>query len=123
MKALLIVAHGSRREASNQEVRELSRRLAELQNEFDFVDSAFLEIAEPSIPAGLERCIEQGAQEVVVLPHFLAAGRHVIEDIPAELASIETRYPHVSFRITPHLGASGLMLNAMLDLAQLTRSR
>lgn len=123
MKALLVVAHGSRREASNQEVRDLSRRLADSQSQFDFVDSAFLEIAEPSIPAGLERCIERGALEIIILPHFLAAGRHVIEDIPAEVAPVETRYPHVSVRITPHLGASSLMVNAMLDLAQVTNSR
>jgi sirohydrochlorin ferrochelatase len=123
MKALLIVAHGSRREESNQEVRDLSQRFAKSQKEFDFVDSAFLEIADPSIPGGLERCIERGAQEIVVLPHFLAAGRHVIKDIPAEVAPIKSRYPHVSFRITPHLGASSIMVDAMLDLAQTTNSR
>ena len=123
MKALLIVAHGSRRETSNQEVRDLSQHLARSQSEFDFVDSAFLEIAEPSIAAGLERCIERGAQEIVVLPHFLAAGRHVIEDIPAEVAPVQSRYPNVSVRITPHLGASNLMVSAMLDLAQITDSR
>jgi len=123
MKALLIVAHGSRREASNQEVRELSQLLAKSQSGFDFVDSAFLEIAEPSIPTGLERCIERGAREIIVLPHFLAAGRHVIEDIPAEVAPVETRYPDVSVRITPHLGASNLMVHAMLDLAQSADSR
>jgi len=117
MKALLVVAHGSRRAASNDEVRTLSKRLAEVQSEFDFVESAFLEIAEPSIPDGLETCIERGASEVVILPHFLAAGRHVIEDIPAEVAPVGIKYPEVTVRITPHLGASSLMIDAMLDLA------
>ena len=117
LKALLVVAHGSRREASNEEVRDLAQRLARRQGEFEFVHSAFLEIAEPSIPAGLERCIDQGARDIVVLPHFLAAGRHVIEDIPAEIESVKTSYPHVSIRITPHLGASDRMVDAMLDLA------
>jgi len=118
MKSLLIVAHGSRRQASNDEVRELSRRLTELEHEFDLVECAFLELAEPSIPAGLEQCIERGANEVVVMPYFLAAGRHVIEDIPAEIAPIETKYREVAIRITPHLGASHYMSGAILYLAQ-----
>lgn len=117
MKSLLIVAHGSRRQASNDEVRTLSRRLAEREHDFDYVDCAFLELAEPSIPEGLERCIEHGASEVVIFPHFLAAGRHVAEDIPAEVAQIEAKYPQVSVHIAPHLGASDLLVNAILNLA------
>lgn len=94
----------------------MSRRFAESEHEFDHVDCAFLEIAEPSIPEGLERSIERGAEEVVIFPHFLAAGRHVTEDIPAEVASVEVKYPGVSVRIAPHLGASSLMVDAILNL-------
>lgn len=123
MKSLLIVAHGSRRQASNDEVRALSRRLAESEHDFDHVDCAFLELAEPSIPEGLERCIEHGASEVVIFPHFLAAGRHVAEDIPAEVAPVEAKHPQVSVRIAPHLGASDLLVNAILNLSLPRQSR
>lgn len=116
MKSLLIVAHGSRRQSSNDEVRELSRRLAGDRHPFDFVECAFLELADPSIPQGLELCIARGAREVVVMPYFLAAGRHVIEDIPAEVAPIEQKYRDVIIRITPHLGASDFMSGAILGL-------
>lgn len=46
MKSLLIVVHGSRRGASNDEVRELSRRLVEREHRFDFVECAILGLAE-----------------------------------------------------------------------------
>ena len=44
MKSLLIVAHGSRREASNQEVFDLIMRVTQLGgHDFDYVSAAFLE--------------------------------------------------------------------------------
>lgn len=105
MKSLLIIAHGSRRESSNEEVRRLAERIRCMPDlPVDEVVTAFLELAEPSIPEGLEACIRRGASEVLVFPYFLAAGRHVVEDIPAEIAPVQEKYPDVSVRITPHLG-------------------
>ena len=86
MKALLIVAHGSRRETSNEEVRQITRQVSEIAGDnFGLVTSGFLELVDPSIPDGIQQCIDAGATEVVVLPYFLSAGRHVVEDIPAEV--------------------------------------
>lgn len=116
MKSLLIIAHGSRRQASNDEVRQLSERIAAQNGEFDLVECAFLELADPSIPQGLELCIERGAREVVVMPYFLAAGRHVAEDIPQEVAPIQKKYPEITITVTPHLGASAFMPDAILKL-------
>ncbi|MEC9314794.1 MAG: CbiX/SirB N-terminal domain-containing protein, partial [Pseudomonadota bacterium] len=78
MKALLIVAHGSRRQASNQEVIALAEQLRNSQQtDFDLVEAAFLELADPSIPEGIAQCVSQGANEVIVFPYFLNSGRHV----------------------------------------------
>lgn len=118
MKALVLVAHGSRREASNEEVRELARRLADrAQPEYGAVRSAFLELARPSIPEGIEQCIQEGAQEVIVLPYFLSAGRHVAEDIPAEVQIERDEHPGVRIRIAPYLGRSGALMDILLQLA------
>ena len=107
MKSLLIVAHGSRREASNLEVVELAKQVAQQRgHDFDYVSAAFLEIAQPSIPDGLEHCIKQGASEVVIFPYFLAAGRHVVDDIPEEAEKIANKYPNVKFTISGYLGMS-----------------
>lgn len=105
MKSLLIVAHGSRRATSNDEVRQLAEQIRSMPGlPVDEVVTAFLELAEPSIPDGLEACIQRGASEVLVFPYFLAAGRHVVEDIPAEIAPVVERYPEIKVSITPHLG-------------------
>jgi len=106
MKALLIVAHGSRRVSSNDEVRDLAARVGELAGgRFDQVQAAFLELAEPSIPDGIQACIDAGADEVVVMPYFLSAGRHVSEDIPAEVARKQCEHPQVAIRLADYLGA------------------
>ncbi|MGD8571352.1 MAG: CbiX/SirB N-terminal domain-containing protein [Gammaproteobacteria bacterium] len=122
MKSLLIVAHGSRRNQSNEEVKMLADCIARQEHcEFHDVSAAFLEIAEPSIPDGLEACINRGASDVVVFPYFLAAGRHVVEDIPAEIAPITSKYPHVNVHIAPHLGLAEALPGIIAAMAEQTR--
>ena len=115
-KALLVVAHGSRRVASNDEIRELAERLAvSRSNDYEMVKPAFLELAEPSIPDGIEACIQQGATEVVVFPYFLSAGRHVAEDIPAEVKIKQDQYPDIPIRISDYLGIASGMTEMIFD--------
>lgn len=114
MRYLLIIAHGSRRMASNDELRAVAHKFDFLDHNFDKVGTAFLELDEPSIPQGLINAIEQGAKEIVVLPYFLSAGRHVAEDIPAEVMSVQKDYPNVIIKIAPYLGASDRMPEILL---------
>lgn len=118
MAALLLVAHGSRRAASNNEVRHLTDKLREVASDrFEQIECAFLELAEPLIPDGITCCINQGADEVVVLPYFLSAGRHVSEDIPGIVAETQARYPNIPIRIAPYLGESSDIVHTLLELA------
>lgn len=118
MKGLVVVAHGSRRQASNEEVRELAARIAEKAGKaFDIVQSAFLELADPSIPDGIRQCIEKGAREVIVLPYFLSAGRHVAEDIPAEVDATRSEFPDIDIRIAPYLGSIDQIADLMVEQA------
>ena len=107
MRALLLVSHGSRRAQSNEEVNQLCDCLkSDMSLQFDMVISAFLEIASPSIPEGIKLCVEKGARSITVLPYFLAAGRHVAEDIPSIVSDASEKFPGVSISITRHIGAS-----------------
>lgn len=119
MRALLIVAHGSRRAASNDEVRQLTERLRTgAEASFGFVGNAFLELADPLIPEGLEQCRQAGANEVVLLPYFLSAGRHVSEDIPTIVADYRDNHPDIEVRIAPYLGTASGLIDALLELAE-----
>ncbi len=119
MKALLLIAHGSRREASNQEVRDLAKRLSDAAGaDYFTVIPAFLELAEPAIPTGVDLCVEAGARQVIAVPYFLAAGRHVVTDIPEELAEAQRRHPNLDLRQSDYLGLHDSIPGILLALAR-----
>lgn len=121
MKFLLLIAHGSRRQDANDEIRQLGERVAGLaDNDYDGVVTAFLELAEPDIQQGIAKCIEQGAQSIVAMPYFLASGNHVIKDIPGEIACALAGKPAVDIEISQYLGSSDLMASLVLDCSRQT---
>lgn len=118
MHALLLIAHGSRREASNEEVRELAARLEQITgSRFCCVIPAFLELAEPDIPTGVELCAKAGATTVTAVPYFLSAGRHVAHDIPAELEKAALQNPAVTLHLSDYLGKHESITELLLALA------
>jgi sirohydrochlorin ferrochelatase len=119
MKSLLVVAHGSRRQESNHEVRQLVGQLRDLQSPYERIDCAFLELAEPSIPGGLRNLIEAGSRDVVVVPYFLSAGRHVAADIPGEVEAVRKEHPEVSIQLAPYLGAAPGIAGLLLSQADI----
>ena len=119
MKSLLLVAHGSRRGESNQEVATVASSLRDQVNgEFAAAQYAFLELAEPSIPQAIDDLISQGAEEIVVLPYFLSAGRHVHEDIPTIIADKQKQYPQVKIALAPYLGEAVELVDVLVRLSQ-----
>ncbi len=107
IKALVLTAHGSRREASNEEVKKLTDSIADqVKDEFPVVEAGFLDIAQPSIVEVIGRCIERGATDIRLIPYFLSAGRHVHQDIPSEVDKARNDYPGISITILPHIGGA-----------------
>jgi sirohydrochlorin ferrochelatase len=117
--SLLIVAHGSRRSESNLEVKDLTQIIRKKAcSKYLSISHAFLELAEPSIGEAIDECVRQGATEILLLPYFLSAGRHVQQDIPEQVAVKQTQYPQVQIRITTYLGASDAIADMMLALIE-----
>ncbi len=115
---LLIVAHGSRRQTSNDEVRALGERVRDLREPgIARIEVAFLELATPSIPEGLAQCVAAGAREIIVFPYFLAAGTHVASDIPEALEAFRAIHPEIKLRLTMHFGAATALPQLILDVA------
>lgn len=118
MHALVVAAHGSRREASNTEVRLLAQCLSEsAPDAFELIEAGFLELASPSIPEAITTCIEAGANRIVVVPYFLASGRHVSEDIPRMVEVMSTQHPQVTIDVADHIGALQAMPRLILEAA------
>jgi sirohydrochlorin ferrochelatase len=118
MKALLLIAHGSRRKQSNDEVVVLADKLKQSCSEqYAIVHAGFLELASPMIPDGIKKCANDGATSIVVLPYFLNSGRHVVADIPNIVNDTKPNYPNIDIKIAAHLGASDLMMDLLISSA------
>lgn len=118
MRALLLVAHGSRRKQSNDEVVLLAGKLKNNSDQqYKIVNAAFLELADVLIPDGIKQCVSEGATSITVLPYFLNSGRHVVEDIPNIINDCITLYPDTNITLAPHLGASPLMMDLLIASA------
>lgn len=121
MKALMLIAHGSRKQAANDEVSRLAQQISQLEDsEYGAVVPAFLEFAEPDIHQGVNRCVELGADTIIAMPYFLAAGRHVAEDIPREIECARAGNPRVSIEISQYLGESEAMARLIVQCSQQT---
>jgi sirohydrochlorin ferrochelatase len=110
--ALLLIAHGSRQDEANSDLLYIAEELRK-RCEFDWVEPSFLELAEPNIETGGMRCVEQGAERVILVPYFLSAGVHVLRDLTAARDLLAVRFPHVEFRLAEPLGRHELMLQVI----------
>lgn len=101
--AILLMAHGSRIPEANDAVREVAAMVKEITG-YPIVEVSFREMHLPSIQQGIDSCVAQGAERILLLPYFLFVGAHVQEDLPEEMALARERYPNVEFAMGSHLG-------------------
>ncbi|MCA9230222.1 MAG: hypothetical protein KDA57_06200 [Planctomycetales bacterium] len=110
--AVVLVDHGSRRDESNHlllEVVEAYQKHADWR----IVEPAHMELAEPSILTAFRRCIELGAELVIVFPYFLGPGRHWNSDIPRLAAQAAEECGGVRYLVTSPLGLHRLMMQVI----------
>ncbi|HEX8236990.1 MAG TPA: CbiX/SirB N-terminal domain-containing protein [Abditibacteriaceae bacterium] len=112
--ALLVMVHGSPRPESNRDmfavVDEVRRR-----GVYPVVEVGFLQCNEPTIPAAIARCVEQGATRVVAVPYFLHSGTHVADDLPTALEEAQEQYGHVEFLMGDFLGHDDAIADVIRD--------
>ncbi len=108
---ILVVGHGSRDRTANQEFEGLVDYVRKRRTNFD-VQHAYVELAEPSLPGGLDAMASHN-ERVVVAPFFLFTAGHVKNDIPLALAGARRKFPAVRFTAGRVLGVHP----AMVELA------
>jgi len=108
---LLLVAHGTRNRAGNNETDAFADQWRKLHPDWR-IDVCFIEHAEILLDAGLDRAA-QGARQVLALPLILNAAGHVKMELPAALEHARERHPGVEFRLAPHLGMGPEIRNVL----------
>ena len=94
MRAILYVGHGTRSKKGADEAKQfLEQVINEVQCEIQEV--SFLELTEPFIAEGFNRCVERGATSICVVPVFLLSAGHIKKDIPEALEPLLQRFPDI----------------------------
>jgi len=106
--AVVLIAHGSRRDEANQDLRNLVSRLRQT-GKAAIIEPAFLELAEPDIDFAVKLCLEQGARRVLLIPYFLSMGVHLTRDLSNALECLTKNHPEIDFRLGQSLGPSPLL--------------
>ena len=101
--ALVLFAHGSRDPKWAEPFKSI-QSLIRAQAPDTPVDLAFLELMQPGIQEVLTSLAKQGVERVSVVPIFLAAGRHLREDLPALIAPIQSQFPELEIIVTAPIG-------------------
>lgn len=76
---------------------------------------AYMELAEPSLEAEVERAASEGITHIRVVPLFLAAGRHLRKDVPAMLEEYRQRLG-VDIALLPPIGEDPRLGEALKDI-------
>ncbi len=114
--ALILFAHGSR-DPKWAEPFQSIQALIRAQAPNIPVELAFLELMQPGIQECLSALAKQGVKRVSVVPIFLAAGRHLREDLPALIAPIQSQFPDLEIIVTAPIGDIPEFQTAIAKLA------
>jgi sirohydrochlorin ferrochelatase len=116
--AILIVDHGSRREAANQMLHKIAEILRQKRPEL-IAHIAHMDLAEPTIQQGIDACVNDGASKIIVHPYMLSPGRHATQDIPRMTSEAASKYPNLEISVTAPLGLHEKLGDIILERAGL----
>ncbi len=117
MKAILLIDHGSRRHEANEMMDCMAKLVQAMAGDDVIVRYAHMELAEPSIPAGVRSCVEAGATDLIVFPYMLSPGKHSTGDIPRLVAEAAGAYPTLDVRVTAAFGVHEKLAELILARA------
>jgi len=117
---VVLVGRGSTDPDGNAEVAKVARLLWEGRG-YAGVEFCFVSLAEPSVPAALDKVRKLGAERVVVAPYFLFAG--VLPDrVAAQAAEFAAGHPRIDVRVAGLIGdcpeLAGLVLERYQEAVQ-----
>jgi sirohydrochlorin ferrochelatase len=102
-RAVLLIDHGSKSAEANRVLDDLAAHVADLTGLP--VRVAHMQFAEPSIDDTVDACFREGIRDVIVVPVFLAPGKHSMKDIPRMVDEAVERHSGMTCSMASPLGA------------------
>jgi sirohydrochlorin cobaltochelatase len=110
-KSILIISHGSREKSAKNDFERLVQKYGKLHPHWK-VAHAYLEMAPPSIPEAL-KALALKSEEILVLPLFLFAAKHVKKHIPEILEAFRKSHPKIKVKLAKPLGSDSKLLGIL----------
>ncbi|MCM8532885.1 MAG: CbiX/SirB N-terminal domain-containing protein [Lentisphaeraceae bacterium] len=111
-KAVIIIAHGSRLQQTADEMDELVEKLQKSMTDA-LVIPAFMELQQPDLNTSLKKAVDQGLKSISIVPLFFFTGRHMRDDIPAQIEDAKKLYPDCDISMTPCIGHTDEFVDAL----------
>ena len=114
MKGILVLAHGSREKDTENTLMEIISMLkAELEE--CIIDIAFLQFNEVNLSKGLDKLVQEGVDDIKVIPCFLFDGVHIRKYIPKEIEEYLKDKPHIKIHLGRTIGADERLAAILAD--------
>jgi sirohydrochlorin ferrochelatase len=67
---VIILFHGSRTEASGEAVRHIIGEVRK-RGGYDIIKEAYLQYTAPALDISIQRCVQERAEKIVIVPFFM----------------------------------------------------
>lgn len=112
--AILLVGHGARDPSWAAPIERLADAVGKRVNGSP-VRIAYLEFLHPGIPEALEALYREGVRKARVVPIFLGAGGHVLNDIAERVAAARLLRPDLEIALEPPVGERQQVTEAIAE--------
>lgn len=114
--ATILFSHGSRDPLWRTPIEAVKQHILSQQPQA-LVACAYLELCEPDLQHAVQQLMEQGAQQLTVVPMFLGTGKHAREDLPKLVHELQQRYCDLSIHVQVAIGEDPRMTALMAHIA------
>ncbi len=116
MRATILFAHGSRDPQWSQPMQAVARRMCDIEPGAR-VRCAYLELMQPDLATAVRACVDDGCDDIVVVPMFLGVGRHARDDLPELVSELALALPGVRIRLQPAIGEDPRIVEQLARIA------
>lgn len=116
MKGILLFGHGARNPEWAAPFIRIRDAILERQPSA-CVEMGFLELMRPTFDEGIDALASQGANQIVIVPIFMAAGVHIKKDLPIMAAAAMDRHKQLSITLADPVGEAPEVIGAMANYA------
>lgn len=116
MNATILFGHGARDPEWAKPFQRIRAAMLTIAPEHP-VELGFLELMQPSLDMAIDSLVQLGANNIRIVPIFMAAGSHIKKDLPAITLAAMTRHSGLNIDIAAPVGEVTAVINVMADYA------